>query len=361
LVTPHAHDATRYDVATRCQRFQKIVDSHLVRGRALCPASLYLECVAMAVKLAQGPETDIWPPKGTEIVFVDVAFENMLGSGLDREVFIRLDPHTEKQQSWAFTFMSTWANGTVSQKARHVKHANGTVAVVTSSDRSFEKVDEKVVRGNMYVLDPNDSRVVAVILGAQFNKIPLKVTESLLERLEPASKDIAGPGTPLPTPNRIPQPVPREPQHRERDIKVLKSTTRALELIASEDKNLQSDKASRSLKSLLSTLIANRADTRATMYIRAIILLANNYSRFAILCRNSKYCSLEGSENKKKSLKLHFDEDKEKVKKHYLYEGLYNEIQIKETLGNPALGTLHISKHPADLTPLPLKILPKST
>ncbi|KAK2035493.1 ketoacyl-synt-domain-containing protein [Colletotrichum zoysiae] len=397
LVTPHAHDLTRYDVATRSQRFQTIVASHLVRGRALCPASLYLECVAMAVKLAQGPETDIWPPKGTDIVFVDVAFENMLGSGLDREVFVRLDPHPDKQQSWAFTFMSTQANGTDSQKARYVKHANGSVAVVTSSDRehvsellterigalksdvdaetlrkgriyslfktvvdytslmqglksvvvnrnkffaamtnptpilgpdessvlhitdacvvdnfvqplgfavntgdmcdpgvaylfsgcrsfeisslcsrnskespihwevvgSFEKVDEKIVRGNIYVLDPNDSRVVAVILGAQFNKIPLKVIESLLERLEPASKNIAGPGTPPPTPNLIPQPVPRERQHRERDIKVLKLTTRALEPVTAEDKNLQSDKTSYSLKALLSAYVQISSDVRS--------------------------------------------------------------------------------------------------
>jgi acyl transferase domain-containing protein/acyl carrier protein len=47
-------DTRRFRVAAESERFRTIVAGHAVRGRPLCPASVYLECVTMALQLVLG-------------------------------------------------------------------------------------------------------------------------------------------------------------------------------------------------------------------------------------------------------------------------------------------------------------------
>ncbi|WQF77164.1 Putative Acyl transferase domain superfamily, peptidase S9, prolyl oligopeptidase, catalytic [Colletotrichum destructivum] len=153
LVTPHSREKFRYTVDTRCQRFRKIVSSHSVRGRHLCPASLYLECVTMALKIERGGGSDasVFLAKGMDLVFADLFFDKMLGSSLDRkEVCILLQPRPGQHSSWNFSFESIDKTGDVNgeeggrSSARPVVHARGTIRVETSpSSRHLEHLLEE--------------------------------------------------------------------------------------------------------------------------------------------------------------------------------------------------------------------------
>lgn len=107
----------RIHVAT--QRYRKIVSGHAVRQRPLCPASMYMECAAMAVQNLGG---NIEP--GT-LYFKDLSFQAALGVDLAREVTLALHEGSDKQ-FWSFDIKSSSKNDL---KPRLVTHGKGKIGL----------------------------------------------------------------------------------------------------------------------------------------------------------------------------------------------------------------------------------------
>lgn len=66
-------DRDIFAVKVMCPRFHEIVAAHAVRGRDLCPASMYMECTAMALKLCENLAADVpFPAAGMTLEFQDL-------------------------------------------------------------------------------------------------------------------------------------------------------------------------------------------------------------------------------------------------------------------------------------------------
>ena len=61
-------DKEKFLINKSASRFREVIDGHAVRGRPLCPASMYMECVAMAAQLV-GVDFD-----SNSMLFEDLAF-----------------------------------------------------------------------------------------------------------------------------------------------------------------------------------------------------------------------------------------------------------------------------------------------
>ncbi|KAI9647086.1 hypothetical protein NHQ30_005088 [Ciborinia camelliae] len=111
-------------VNTESQRFSKIVGGHAVRGRPLCPASMYMECVVMAIQLLIG---DI---KNESLVFDKLDFHAALGLYPKGEVVMQLVKTDRAERSWRFTICTSNPNTT---KPKQVLHASGAIALLPDS------------------------------------------------------------------------------------------------------------------------------------------------------------------------------------------------------------------------------------
>ncbi|KAF9694109.1 hypothetical protein EKO04_007757 [Ascochyta lentis] len=101
------------------RRFREIIGGHAVRGRPLCPASLYMECAAMSAQLL-GADFDT-----RSLVFEDLSFESPLGVDLEREVKLSLEEIGK--QSWKFVLSSYPRSG--SSSARATVHGRGKMSL----------------------------------------------------------------------------------------------------------------------------------------------------------------------------------------------------------------------------------------
>ncbi|KAH7322463.1 hypothetical protein B0I35DRAFT_322048, partial [Stachybotrys elegans] len=107
-----ADTTQRFRVLTSGVRWQQIVAAHAVRDRPLCPASLYLECVAMALDISAKN------PKSTPLEFRDLAIQVPLGlSAKVVEVLV--------QEAGA----ETWKFQVMSRDTKEVLHAKGCVTL----------------------------------------------------------------------------------------------------------------------------------------------------------------------------------------------------------------------------------------
>lgn len=88
-------------INTESKRFKRIVVGHAVRNNPLCPASMYMECAAMAVQLL-GVDTS----KGT-LYFEDLHLEHPLGIDPGRRVTVSLGTVHEPVAGWQFSVQST--------------------------------------------------------------------------------------------------------------------------------------------------------------------------------------------------------------------------------------------------------------
>ncbi|KAK8859943.1 polyketide synthase [Apiospora arundinis] len=79
-------DPHMFHLNTNTQRFARIVQGHSVRGKPLCPASVYMEAAVMALDLL-GP-----PVRGKGITFRNTVFSRPLGYDPNQAVQLRLDP-----------------------------------------------------------------------------------------------------------------------------------------------------------------------------------------------------------------------------------------------------------------------------
>lgn len=111
-------------VNTESQRFSRIVGGHAVRGRPLCPASMYMECVVMAIQLLIG---DI---KNESIVFEKLDFHAALGLYPKGEVMIQLVKTVNAERSWKFTISTSVPANT---NPKQVLHAGGVAAILPES------------------------------------------------------------------------------------------------------------------------------------------------------------------------------------------------------------------------------------
>ena len=119
-----------FQIRVATQRFTRIVSGHAVRQRPLCPASMYMECAAMAVQIVRG---DL---QAGALYFEDLIFQAALGVDLSREVLLTLEESDEK--SWTFVIKSA---AKADSKSRYVTHGKGRVGLAAPPNlRSYERL-----------------------------------------------------------------------------------------------------------------------------------------------------------------------------------------------------------------------------
>lgn len=136
---------SEFFINTQCVRFQTIVGGHAVRQRPLCPASMYFECITMAIQLL-GKDTST---AGLE--FEGLNFHNALGiSSSDREVVIRLEEVGKGRSSWKFSVQSSLSTST---RPKTTHHVNGIVSLVPSPNL---EVFQRLMSGSMERLESKE-------------------------------------------------------------------------------------------------------------------------------------------------------------------------------------------------------------
>jgi acyl transferase domain-containing protein len=114
-------DEKRFRVAVEGERFQTIVAGHAVRSKPLCPASMYLECVAMALQLLEA-EDEV---QRTSLEFEALDIHAPLGLAAHQQVEITLrdlQPQVGRQRNQLeFAVESRNIEGTSGKRILHVK------------------------------------------------------------------------------------------------------------------------------------------------------------------------------------------------------------------------------------------------
>ena len=133
LVTPKdlSGSSKEFQIHVAAHRYKKIVSGHAVRQRPLCPASMYMECAAMAVQILRG---DI--EAGT-LYFENLNFQAALGVDLTREVTLTLHERVDKQ-SWDFVIKSS---SQTDPKPRLVTHGKGKLGLTAQPTlKTYERL-----------------------------------------------------------------------------------------------------------------------------------------------------------------------------------------------------------------------------
>ncbi|KAL8864989.1 MAG: hypothetical protein Q9174_007134, partial [Haloplaca sp. 1 TL-2023] len=121
-----------FRINTKSGRFQDVVTGHAVLGRPLCPAGLYLECVASAFNLDHQETPDF--------AFQDSSFEAPLGAALDRDVRIQLCKSTEIADRWTFEVSSSTTT------TKNVMHAHGSLVSGRASKNPHQRLVSRRIR-----------------------------------------------------------------------------------------------------------------------------------------------------------------------------------------------------------------------
>ncbi|OJD29656.1 polyketide synthase [Diplodia corticola] len=101
LVTPRGQPGSMdFTVNVGSTRFRDIVSGHAVRGRPLCPASMYMECAVMALQQHLGPRFE------GALCFEDLTFEQPLGVDTSRDVTVVLQEGKDEAGAWSFQLRS---------------------------------------------------------------------------------------------------------------------------------------------------------------------------------------------------------------------------------------------------------------
>lgn len=110
----------------QCERFQQIVTGHAVVACPLCPASMYMECVVMAIQLL------VAETQNSDLMFEDLDFSAPLGVGTDCTITIQIT-RTVSKTAWEFKVQSTLP-GTPTRSSVHCSgrlatpHSNSLVS-----------------------------------------------------------------------------------------------------------------------------------------------------------------------------------------------------------------------------------------
>jgi len=114
LVTEQQSGSLTFTVNIASKRFGDIVSGHAVRGRPLCPASMYMECAVMALQCHLGSRFD----KTCALSFENLTFEHPLGVDLSRHVEVVLSD-AGKPGLWRFQLRSTPKSSTTPRFSIH--------------------------------------------------------------------------------------------------------------------------------------------------------------------------------------------------------------------------------------------------
>ncbi|KAI4669819.1 Type I Iterative PKS [Alternaria viburni] len=112
--------ANKFVVNNSASRFREVISGHAVRGRPLCPASMYMECAAMSAQIL-GADLG-----SKSLAFEDLSFESPLGVDLDRNVNLTLE--NIDKNGWKFVLSSSSGQATSSHRA--TVHGRGRMALV---------------------------------------------------------------------------------------------------------------------------------------------------------------------------------------------------------------------------------------
>ncbi|KAK4182798.1 ketoacyl-synt-domain-containing protein [Podospora australis] len=108
---------SEFTINVSTERFQKIVSGHAVRSRPLCPASMYMECVVMALQLLGAVEDSV------SLIWDDIKFLNALTDVPDGEVSLRLE--TLGTKLWTFSIKTN-------KNAKVTLHCTGRVSFASN-------------------------------------------------------------------------------------------------------------------------------------------------------------------------------------------------------------------------------------
>ncbi|PNP51202.1 hypothetical protein THARTR1_08106 [Trichoderma harzianum] len=166
LVTPLGKSPDgNYDfrIHTTTDRFQRLTKGHAVQGQAMCPASLYLECVSMAFQSL----ADTVHRSGVACArFDSVSFSSPLKMDVTRIVEIRMTSKPLMSNRSFFSYDFTISSRLEGSAARAVTHCKGTVSaqaeislvsstrlLLRTMDSFFQRNDlEKLGRKRAYKL-----------------------------------------------------------------------------------------------------------------------------------------------------------------------------------------------------------------
>ncbi|KAF7944492.1 hypothetical protein EAE96_010883 [Botrytis aclada] len=150
LVTSKEGSQKEYRIHIDTERFTKIVSGHAVRRQPLCPASMYMECAAMALQIA-GADVE-----KKSIFFDGLTFQAPLGVDMDREVSLTLEESSEPQ-TWTFVVKSSLKTDS---KLRSIIHAKGMIGLTTQPQLStYERLISD--RVNALVKQPDTEKLMS--------------------------------------------------------------------------------------------------------------------------------------------------------------------------------------------------------
>ncbi|KAF2654186.1 ketoacyl-synt-domain-containing protein [Lophiostoma macrostomum CBS 122681] len=142
-------DERRFRVAVEGERFRTIVAGHAVRGRPLCPASMYLECVTMALQLLVG-EDDL---HRTSLEFETLDIQAPLGLATHQQVEIilrNLQPQSgHRHYQVDFAVVSRSMEGSPDETTLHAKGriVNSTETAGSSKLSVLARLTERNANG----------------------------------------------------------------------------------------------------------------------------------------------------------------------------------------------------------------------
>ncbi|KAI0009448.1 hypothetical protein F4779DRAFT_617624 [Xylariaceae sp. FL0662B] len=146
-----------FDVDSRSEEYQTLVQGHIVLGKAECPLSLYVELVSRAVKSVGEVEAD-------RVVLVqDLQVESPLGLALNRSISLQLQRLGE--HSWNFQITSQPQQSTIPAPSTIVCHATGIVSLrspeTASLQSEFERFERLASHGRVLAVmdDPNGTSI----------------------------------------------------------------------------------------------------------------------------------------------------------------------------------------------------------
>lgn len=142
-------DTRRFRVAAESERFRTIVAGHAVRGRPLCPASVYLECVTMALQLVLG-DAEL---RQSSLEFEGLDIQAPLGLAEHQQVEIVL--HLGLPSTSRFACEFALVSRQPSQGEKTTVHAKGQVKLRSVEDASDSRlhVMARLVERNIPVVE----------------------------------------------------------------------------------------------------------------------------------------------------------------------------------------------------------------
>lgn len=185
LITHECSTSNRFVINVNSSRFCEIVSSHAVCGHPVCPASMYMECIALAVQVSQAEQSAQAPRHhhclagpGTALEFSRVSFEKPLCLRPDLQAWVMLEKRSNgtDSASWTFTVEShSTAATTPNVHARGAVHLAPTPDMrpihALVSDRAahlgLSPEAERILSGRAYALLGNFVQYSPVLRGIE--------------------------------------------------------------------------------------------------------------------------------------------------------------------------------------------------